>query len=357
MNPKKRILILTPTTLPSVTGNAITVERWRRSLNRKGFLVETLSTEGSSASDLLIHLKRFRPDLIHVHHAFRAGTLLLHPTFTSEGNGTPLVVSPSGTDINLDLKDPERKETVLRVFRRAHVIVAQGSETEQRLKEVLADLTDRIVNVPKAFSWLGHDRYDLRTVAGCRPGDILFFLPAGIRPVKGNLECLVAMGKVHALRPNIRVVFAGPTLDADYTARFEQEVRRLNTFARWIPLIPPEAIRSAFETADVVLNTSFSEGLSNSLLEAIAAGRPVLASDIPGNRLPVLGENGDPPAGTLFDPHDQDDFIRHAIKLIDDERIRNAFGQAGRLRASQWPTPETEADGLIAAYMTALGES
>jgi hypothetical protein len=92
-------------------------------------------------------------------------------------------------------------------------------------------------------------------------------------------------------------------------------------------------------------------------LEAIAAGRPVLASDIPGNRLPVLGENGGPPAGTLFDPHDQDDFIRHAIKLIDDERTRNAFGQAGRLRASQWPTPETEADGLIAAYMTALGES
>ncbi|MFH1124552.1 MAG: glycosyltransferase, partial [Pseudomonadota bacterium] len=350
MNPKKRILILTPTTLPSVTGNAITVERWKQSLNKKDFLVEAMSTEGTSASNLLEQVERFQPDLIHVHHAFRAGTLLLHPPFTSEGNGTPLVVSPSGTDINMDLKDPKRRETVLRVFRMAHVIIAQGSETEQRLKEHLSELTDRIVNVPKAFSWLGNDRYDLRTVAGCGPGDILFFLPAGIRPVKGNLECLAAMGKVHALRPNVRVVFAGPALDTDYTARFEQEVRRLNTFAHWIPLIPPEAIRSAFETADVVLNTSSSEGLSNSLLEAIAAGRPVLVSDIPGNRLPVLGENGDPPAGTLFDPQDQDDFIRHAIKLIDDERIRNAFGQAGRLRASQWPTPETEADGLIAAY-------
>jgi hypothetical protein len=65
-------------------------------------------------------------------------------------------------------------------------------------------------------------------------------------------------------------------------------------------LISPEAIRSAFETADVILNTSSSEGLSNSLLGAIAAGH---------------------------------------------------------LRASQWPGPETEADGLIAAYMTALGES
>ncbi|OGP65602.1 MAG: hypothetical protein A2170_11205 [Deltaproteobacteria bacterium RBG_13_53_10] len=72
--------------------------------------------------------------------------------------------------------------------------------------------------------------------------------------------------------------------------------------------------------------------------------------------MPVLGENGDPPAGTLFDPQDRDDFIRHAIRLIDDESIRNTFGQASRLRASQWPTPETEAEGLIAAYKTALPE-
>lgn len=357
MNPKKRILILTPTFLPSVTGNAMTVERWRRSLNKKGFRVEALPTEGSNASDLLNHVKRFRPDLIHVHHAFRAGTLLLHSPFISEGNGPPLVVSPSGTDINLDLKDPDRKESVRRIFRMARVIVALGAETERQLKQHMEDLTDRIVNVPKAFSWLGHESYDLRTVAGCRPGDVLFFLPAGIRPVKGNLECLAAMTRLHALRPNVRVVFAGPALDTDYAARFETEVRRFKPLACWIPLIPPEAIRSAYETADVVLNTSFSEGVSNSVLEAIGAGRPILASDIPGNRLPVLGEDGDPPTGYLFDPHDQDDFISYAIKLIDDERIRKAFSQASRLRASQWPDPEAEADGLIAAYRRAFGES
>ena len=357
MNREKRILILAPTTLPFVTGNAITVERWRRALNKKGCRVETLATENSSALDLLNHLKRFQPDLIHVHHAFRAGALLLHPTFTSEGKEIPLVVSPSGTDINHDLRNPEKEETVRSVFRMARVIVAQGSDTEQQLKQHLADLTDRIVNVPKAFSWLGHDTYDLRTVTGCGPGDILFFLPAGIRPVKGNLECLGAMAKLHALRPNVRVAFAGPALDTDYAARFEDEVLRHRALARWIPLIPPEAIRSAFESIDIVLNTSFSEGLANTLLEAIGAGRPVLASDIPGNRSPVLGDNGDPPTGYLFDPHDQDDFVRQAIRLIDDEKTRNAFSQAGRLRASQWPGPDAEADGLIAAYKTALGDS
>jgi len=357
LNTEKSILILTPTLLPSVTGNAMTVERWRRSLSKKGFRVEALATEKSSAADLLRHLNRFRPDVIHVHHAFRAGALLLHPALTSEGRVIPMVVSPSGTDINEDLGNPEKEDTVRRIFRMARVIIAQGSETRQQVKQHMADLADRIVHVPKAFSWLGHESYDLRPLAGCGPGDVLFFLPGGIRPVKGNLECLAAMTRLHALRPNVRIVFAGPALDTDYAARFEAEVRKHASLAHWIPGIPPEAIRAAFESADVVLNTSFSEGLANTLLEAIGAGRPVLASDIPGNRMPVLGENGDPPTGFLFDPHDQDDFIRHAIKLIDDERIRTAFSEAGRSRASRWPDPGAEADGLIAAYRRALRES
>ena len=36
------ILILTPTTLPSITGNAITAERWRRSLQGKGIGVTVM---------------------------------------------------------------------------------------------------------------------------------------------------------------------------------------------------------------------------------------------------------------------------------------------------------------------------
>ena len=356
MKPKKCILILTPTTLPSVTGNAITVERWKRSLLKKNVLAEAAATESLSVAGLLALLRRIQPDLIHVHHAFKAGTLLLHPRVASEWGDVPVVVSPAGTDIYLDLENPDRRESVFKMFRRAQAIIALGGETEERLRELLRDQTDKIVSVPKAFLWLGSDRYDLRRASGCCPGDVLFFLPAGIRPVKGNLECLLAMEKVHAFRPNARVAFSGPDLDSSYAARFREEIARLHGFACWIPLISPGAMRSAFEGSDVALNTSFSEGLSNSLVEGIAAGCPVLASDIPGNRWPVLGENGAPPAGILFNPRNEEDLIRKAIKLIDDKALREAFSQAGRLRASEWPTPEEEADGLIAAYSTALGE-
>jgi glycosyltransferase involved in cell wall biosynthesis len=115
-------------------------------------------------------------------------------------------------------------------------------------------------------------------------------------------------------------------------------------------------MRHAYHGADIVLNYSFSEGLSNALIEAIAADRPVLASDIYGNQWPVLGACGDSPAGLLFDPHNVDDFVEKALTLIDDRERRASFGRAGRLRQSTWPREEDEGEGLAAAYRNALGQ-
>lgn len=116
-------------------------------------------------------------------------------------------------------------------------------------------------------------------------------------------------------------------------------------------------MRSAYESADVALNTSFAEGLSNAILEAIAAGRPILASDIPGNRGPVRGLNGDRPAGLLFDPRNAEHFVGQALRLIDDPEERIALVRSGRARAAKWPTPEDEADGLIRAYEIGLSKN
>jgi glycosyltransferase involved in cell wall biosynthesis len=352
-----RILILTPTALPSVTGNAITAERWRRSLSEKGFIVQVIATQDLTAIDLLAAVRRFQPDLIHAHHAFRAGRMLLESRIAHEWGNLPLVISPAGTDINGELDTAGRKEIILQVFGMARAIVAQGQGALLRLREILPQANGRIFQVPKSIYWLGDQKFDVRGVAGWRPGDFLFFLPAGIRPVKGNLECLMNLEEVYSARPWIRAVFAGPGLDAAYSSRFERQIQRFHAFSRWISLIPPESMRSAYEASDVVLNTSLSEGLSNALLEAMASGRPLLASDIPGNREPLLGEEGGPPPGLLFDPYDREEFVRQALRLIDNESLRRVIGEGGRRRAALWPSPAKEAEGLAQAYQAALRSS
>jgi glycosyltransferase involved in cell wall biosynthesis len=238
----------------------------------------------------------------------------------------------------------------------ARVILTQSLETVQSLRRKMPDVAQRIINVPKAFSWFGDEPCDLRALSGCDPDDVLFFMPAGVRPVKGNLECLLALERVHAIRPKIRFAAAGPAVDAEYTLRFERELDRLKTFARWIGSVSPAAMRSAYEASDIVLNASFSEGLSNSMLEAMAAGKPILASDIPGNREPVLGEAGDLNAGCLFDPCDPEDFIDKAVRLIDSGHLRETLGNAAKLRKNKMPDAAEEANGLLTAYQAAIGK-
>lgn len=349
-----RVLILTPTALPSVTGNAITAERWRRSLVSKGLDVKVLPAGQVSAASLREEINRFRPHLLHGHHALRSGSLLLHPGVRGACGDIPFVVSPAGTDINGALEDREQRETVFGVCRLSRAIIAQGQGTVGRVKEILPDVAGKVVQVPKAFMWLGNAAYDLRAACGWTREDFLFFMPAGVRPVKGNLECLRALETLQALRPKVRAVFAGPALDVDYARRFEAEIERLKGFACWIPELPPAAMRSAYRGADVVLNHSSAEGLSNVLLEAVASGKPILASDIRGNRWTVLGVNGGP-CGCLFQPGDTGDFVKQALRLVDDGPFREGLVRAGLAMAGKWPDPGAEADRLIDVYRKAAG--
>ncbi len=349
-----RILILTPAAFPSLTGNAITTERWRRALTERNIAVEVVSADGLDSHSFVEQLHRFHPDLIHVYHVFKSGAVLLNDHTSHAWNSLPLVVSPGGTDLNLDLGDPQREKKILRILEMASLIVSQSADMVQSLVQQHPELGKKIITISKATCWFGDEPYNLRNITGCAPEDVLFFLPAGIRPVKGNLECLLAMEQVHAMRRNARFTAAGPALDAVYAARFEREVKRLNGFARWIPFILPAAMRSAYESSDVVLNASLSEGLSNSLLEAVAAGRPVLASDIPGNRQIVFSEPEDTQAGLLFNPRDAHEFVRKAIALIDDGGLRKKLGASALIRQSTLPNQNDEASGLIAAYRSVL---
>jgi len=346
-----RVLILTPTALPQITGNAVTAERWRRGLATLRHEVRVVAAEGLARDELGGHLRDFQPHVVHAHHLFKAGGLALE-ALTCDA---PLVVSPAGTDLSEDLASPQRGLAVERVLRRAGVVLVPAGQAAEEVARRFPWLRGRIEVVPKALTWLGRDPFDLRAQIGCNDQHVLFFLPAGVRPVKRNLECLEALVEVHRRRPRVRAAFAGPALDAEYAGAFSAAIAR-NDFARWVEPIAPSAMESALGSADVVLNTSRSEGMSNALLEAVTAGVPALASDIPANRWALASGGGVVAAGLLFDPEDWDGFIRAALRLVDEPALRSELGRAARLRAEGWPTGEEEARNLEAAYRRAREE-
>jgi glycosyltransferase involved in cell wall biosynthesis len=84
------------------------------------------------------------------------------------------------------------------------------------------------------------------------------------------------------------------------------------------------------EHFDVLWLASEYEGQSNAILEAMAAGVPVIATDIPGNRDLVVPDV----TGYLVPVGDRFEFTRRTHWLLDDEALRRRLGEAGRARVA-----------------------
>jgi glycosyltransferase involved in cell wall biosynthesis len=104
-------------------------------------------------------------------------------------------------------------------------------------------------------------------------------------------------------------------------------------------------MRGLLEASDVVLNCSASEGgMPNAVLEALALGRAVLASNIEGNK--ALVEDG--VTGLLFDT--PADLAAQADRLLGDPELRRRLGEAGRARVVARFGPARELDGYLTVY-------
>ena len=82
--------------------------------------------------------------------------------------------------------------------------------------------------------------------------------------------------------------------------------------------------------ADVLVLSSFMEGLPIVLMEAMAMGTTVIASRVAG--IPELVEDGE--SGLLFTPSDWDELAQCIRRLVDDEPLREKLARRGRERVT-----------------------
>lgn len=125
-------------------------------------------------------------------------------------------------------------------------------------------------------------------------------------------------------------------LDRVRTAGLEDHV----AWAGWLDDPYP-----AYHGADVVVHPSLWEGLPRTLIEAQAAGRACVASDVKGNREVVA-----PDTGLLCAPRDAAGFARALARLINEPALLQRFGQAARSHAEREFDSQQHADSIAALY-------
>ncbi len=332
-----RILILSPQQ-DRATGNYVTARRFQRGLEAFGHSARLAEVAPDPAA-VAAEVAAFRPDLAILLHAYRTGRPWLEA-----GARLPFLVLLTGTDVHQGLDDAEQRPWILRAFREAAVVMIQNPLTCAALHRDYPHLGSRLRYLPPGIE-LGVAPYALRRIHGLPPETFLFFCPASLRPVKGVLELLDLFAPLARARRDFLVAFCGPELDADYARRFYAALK-LYPWARYLGIIPVEAMPAALAETDVILNNSVAEGLPNALLEATVVGRPILARDIPGNAAVVRpGING-----LLYG--DGAEFLACASRLLDDGILRAALSRSG----TEEYRPEREAAELLSLCQLAAGK-
>ncbi len=116
-----------------------------------------------------------------------------------------------------------------------------------------------------------------------------------------------------------------------------------------------EDIPAILAATDIFVMPSYSEGLSNAIMEAMASGCACVVSDVGGNRF--LVQNG--VSGFLFPPGDREALKAHVRRLIEDPTKRCTLGQAARRRIEEvfsWEKVGEEYRRLFEAWEEKLRE-
>ncbi len=145
---------------------------------------------------------------------------------------------------------------------------------------------------------------------------------------KGFTYLLQAVPAVTRAHPEVRFFIAG---EGELEEELLRQRDRLGLKDQVIFLGFRSDIPELLAAFDIFVLPSLYEGLPVSLVEAMAAGRPIVTTDVDGN-CEVIGKNE---AGIAVEPGDPPALAEALLKMIEDEKLRVRMGRRGRQRAEE----------------------
>ena len=165
-----------------------------------------------------------------------------------------------------------------------------------------------------------------------------------LEPRKGHQTLIEAMPSVLEALPDVRLVIAGHD-PCGYGETLRSLVRKLGLDDRVTFVGFQSDVASFLVSLDLFAFASVSEGFGQVLIEAMAAGRPVLATDVaPINEIVVDGESG-----LLAEPSPES-FARGMVTLLQDPERLTAMGQTGKHAVRSRFSADRMAEETMAVY-------
>ncbi len=281
-----------------------------------------------------------RPDLIDAHYLYPDGVAAVE---LGRRFGLPVVLTARGNDVNLlpDSAGPRRR--ILTACRHAAAVVAVSPALKDRLVEI-GVAPDKVTVLRNGVDLErfrpATDRAALRARLGWQ-GDGPWLLSAGhLIPRKGHDLAIAALAEV----PDAGLAIVG---DGPEMASLHRLAGRLQVAdrVRFLGRLAPTEMPDRFAAADALVLASSSEGWANVLLEAMATGTPVVATESSGAAHMVQ----DPATGRVVAERSAAALAAALRDILAAPPDRAAV----RARAEQFGWGET-VDGLVALFQKVL---
>lgn len=270
----------------------------------------------TGAVRLLALLVFRRCDVVHVHmasHASFSRKSMLLGMARRFGCRTIVHVHGAGFDSFFDGSSPARKRAITRTLESADLVIALSGEWKRRLTAIAPRAAIRVLMNPV-------DCAEFAGVAAARPdvppdgGTILFLGAFGRR--KGVFDLIEAGAKVAERRPHVAFELGGDQAVDELRALITESGLERNV--RVLGWVRGQEKLDAFTRAHIYVLPSYHEGLPIGILEALAAGLPVVTTPVGG--IPEVVKDG--VNGLIISPGDVRALATSILRLLDDAELR-----------------------------------
>jgi sugar transferase (PEP-CTERM/EpsH1 system associated) len=271
-------------------------------------------------------LRRRRIDILHTHSW---GTLV-EGVLAAKMAGTPLVVHGE----HGILEERSRNVPVQRwLWSRADRVTAVAAPLADRMANLIGFPRDRIRVIANGvdterFHSQKESCSENRRRFGLPLTGLLVGVVARLEPVKNHLGILHALARLRRGGAEAALVLAG---DGPMRDQLQKAARDLEIQEHVYFLGNVVEVERLLGAIDVFVLNSQSEGMSNTILEAMASGVPVIATAVGSN--PALVADGE--TGYLVPADDPAMLSRAMERLAGDQPLRREMGSRGRLRVER----------------------
>lgn len=275
-------------------------------------------------------MKIINPDILHSQSASTAGITCL---FIKKMLKKPFIIYFRGGDIN----DAGRFDLLVNKALLSSCDFALALTDD--MKNKISIDKSKIAVIPNGIDisrFNGIKKEAARMSLGISADDKVLLYAGSLRPEKGVSFLIKSVSIIKRDFPDIKLLIVGDGKDRYEMEKLSKELQ-LDCNIRFVGRVKNEEVPQYFILSDIFILASLMEGFPNVLLEAMAAGLPIICTNVCG--LPEIVSDGK--NGYLIDPCDPAAIAEKVSIILNDEELKKTISYNNKKKSIEFSLEKT----------------